>query len=328
MNSVVINDQHKFIDVPQSRIVARGTDILVKIMAVSINPVDLKKSQHNTEPKVLGYDAAGIVIALGSKVENFSIGDRVMYAGSTERPGSYADQQLVDERLVAKAPNKDFAEIAALPLVWLTASEILFEKLHYSLDKNINQQETILVINGAGGVGSVLTQLAHLIGLKVVATSSPKNFDWLKQHGVDFPIDYHQDIVKQVNELGLVIDNSINLFDTGMYFNELIELVRPFGHLVNLTGTDKPIDILKLQKKSQSFDWELMFTKSRFDYHPETQGHLLNLLGQLIETSKIQPITTKIITAPMNAKTIIKAHEIIAKQQMNGKLVIVNKNNI
>lgn len=327
MNSVVINDDGSLSDQEMDQLVPNGSDILVKIKAISINPVDIKKTPHTTNSKVLGYDAAGVVIGIGSNVKKFSINDHVYYSGTTQRAGSYADEQLVDENLVAKMPNDNFIDLAAMPLTWLTAAEILLEKLHYSMDPKENGNQIILIINGAGGVGSIITQLAHTIGLKVVATSSPKNFRWLKSNQVDYPIDYHHGIVKQVNELGLTIDSSVNLFNTGQYFGETIELVRPFGHLVNVTSTDVPIDVRKLQQKSLSFDWELMFTKSTFQYNTKSQGELLKLLSQILVENKIHTTRTKTITAPINADTIQQARQIVASHQMVGKLVIENITN-
>lgn len=328
MNAVVINDDGSFSDQEMSKLVPTGSDILVKIKAISINPVDIKKTPHTSKSQILGYDAAGIVVGVGSEVKKFQINDQVYYSGTTQRDGSYADEQLVDENLAALTPNDDFTDLAALPLTWLTAAEILFDKLHYSMNPEANNHQTVLIINGAGGVGSIITQLAHLVGLTVVATSSPKNFQWLKDNFVDYPIDYHQDLVKQIKELGITIDSSINLFNTGLYFDETVELVRPFGHLVNVTGTDVPIDIRKLQQKSLSFDWELMFTKSKYQYHTETQGKLLELLSRLLSEKKIHTTRTQTIIAPINAETIEKAQQIVAGHQMVGKLVIQNKTNI
>lgn len=325
MNSVILNDDGEFSDQVMPKLTPTGTDILVKVKSISINPVDIKKNQHTAHAKVLGFDAAGVVSDVGPAVKKFHRGDVVFYAGTTQRAGSYADEQLVDENLVALAPNTQFNDLAALPLSWLTAAEILFEKLHYSHNPVKNQQQTILVINGAGGVGSILTQLAHLIGLRVIATSSPQNYPWLKRNGVDMPIDYHQDLVQQVEALGITVDNSINLFDTGRYFDETIELVRPFGHLVNVTSTGAPVDIRKLQPKSLSFDWELMFTKSNYAYRTQSQGDLLNQLGRLLSTHKIHSTRTQTLKAAINAETIRKAHQIVKTHQMVGKLVIENQ---
>lgn len=327
MNSVVINNDGNFSDQPLSKLKPVGKDILVKIKAISINPVDIKKTPHTSKSRILGYDATGIVVAVGPDVRKFELNDHVYYAGTTLRDGSYADEQLVNEDLVGHMPNDDFVDLAALPLTWLTAAEILFDKIHYSVDSSKNNDETILIINGAGGVGSIITQLAHLIGLKVIATSSPKNFEWLKNNHVDYPIDYHQDLVSQIRSLRLTVDSSINLFNTGQYFDETIEIVRPFGHLVNVTGTSTAVDIRKLQQKSLSFDWELMFTKSKYQYETQSQGKYLELLSKLILENKIHTTRTKTISAPINAKTIEEAHAIVGSHKMVGKLVIQNTTN-
>ncbi|QMU08449.1 zinc-binding alcohol dehydrogenase family protein [Levilactobacillus suantsaii] len=324
MNSVVGNDTVGLTDVPLANLVASGRDVLVQVKAISINPVDIKTTAHTAAAQIRGYDAAGIVVGVGPDVTKFKVNDRVFYAGTTTRNGSYADQQLVDERLVARAPALDFADLAALPLTWLTAAEILFEKLSYTPAPGANVGHTILVINGAGGVGSILTQLAHYVGLTVIATSSPRNFAWLKAHGVDHVVDYHQSLVSQVKQFGLTIDSSLNLIDTGQYFDELVELVRPFGHLVNITSTAQPIDIMKLQPKSLSFDWELMFTKSGYHDRMASQGQSLAWLADLLASGHIKSTRTQTIQAPITAATLKQAHADLRDHHMVGKLVVEN----
>ncbi len=261
-------------------------------------------------------------MASGSKAQRYQPGDLIFYAGSTKRAGSYADYQLVDERITALAPtNISLAQVAAMPLTWLTAYEILVDKLGYLPQKNHNKGR-ILIINGAGGAGSILIQLAKWLGLEVLATSSPQNFNWLKQQGADVTIDYHQDIVQQIHEAHYRnVDHVINLFDTVSYFAVAQEIVRPFGHIVNVSRATAPIDINVLQDKSISLDWELMFTKTTFDYELTSQGKALELLAELLFKGEIKSTLTKSVSGKLSAKMIQKLHDIMSQTTMTGKLV-------
>ncbi len=181
-----IDDPKSFIDEKEQIPVPSSRDLLVKVNAVSVNPVDTKLRQDNgirNALRILGFDGVGKVVAVGDEVQKFSVGDRVFYAGTTTRAGSNQEYQLVDERIVALAPkNLSDEEAAALPLTSLTAYELLFEKFGLTPEENANRGKKILVINGSGGVGSILNQLAHWAGLEVYATASPKNFEWLKKN--------------------------------------------------------------------------------------------------------------------------------------------------
>lgn len=325
MQAVVLNAQRQFVDQERPTPVLRPFDILVSIQAIAVNPIDLKRVERigPTDSPIFGYDALGTITALGPQASRFKVGDRVFYAGSTQRDGAYAEQQAVDERLVALAPkNVSAADAVAMPLTWLTAAEILQDKLGLSLERPLDHPQSLLIINGAGGAGSILTQLAHQLGVTVLATSSPQHFEWLRQHGVDIPLDYHQPLVPQVRATKLTIDASVNLFDTGRYFEDLVTLVRPFGHLVNVTRTSLPVDVQKLQAKSQSFDWELMFTKSALMYHLQEQGVALAQLQRWLDDGRLKSTRTQTIQGPLNAATILQAHRQLAQHQTVGKLVI------
>lgn len=197
-----IDDPESLIDFDMEKPTAKGHDLLVKVNAVSVNPVDVgvRKSGHMVlkTPKVIGWDACGVVEEVGSKVSLFKQGDRVFYAGSFIRSGSDSEYQLVDERIVGHAPKtlKD-NEAAAMPLTSLTAYEALFEQMGLTWNQENNQSKTILIINGAGGVGSVATQLAHLAGLTVIATASrPDSIKWTQDHGTDYVVNHREDLVK------------------------------------------------------------------------------------------------------------------------------------
>ncbi|CAJ1230104.1 NADPH:quinone reductase [Levilactobacillus zymae] len=328
MQAVVVNTAGKLVDQTVPDLPVGPHDIRVAIEAISVNPIDLKRITRigPGDSRILGYDAVGRIIERGAAVTELQLGARVMYAGSTQRAGTYAQTQVVDARLVALAPTRvSLADTAALPLTWLTAVEILTDKLGYVLNQ-ANQRGTLLVINGAGGAGSILTQVAHRMGLTVLATSSPQHFDWLRQHGVAVPLDYHQDLVAQVHAAGYAqVDATINLFDTGRYFTETVALARPFGHLVNLTQTTIPLDLVELQAKSLSFDWELMFTKSHYQYRLATQGQALTVLQRWLDAGIVRTTRTRTLTGPINAATLRQAHRLLGDHQMLGKLVIMNE---
>lgn len=324
---VIKIENHKFVDAEVDDIKATGNDLLVEVKAVSINPADARKVEHlkPNRPNIVGYDGLGKIIQMGSNVENFEVGDVVYYAGSNIRPGSFQEQQLVDARLVAKVPQTlSIDQSVGFPLVSLTAYEILFEKFRFKAEKNANKGKKILIINGAGGVGSVASQLAKWAGLTVYATASPKNFEWLKSHGADFPIDYHTD---SDNSLQKLSDNSFDatvcFYDISDYLSDLIRLTKPFGHIGTIVGVNRPIDITALQRKSLSFDWELMFTKSAENYHMESQGEILKKITNLIDSNQLKRIDTKTIVG-INATGVNEALKLLNTGHNVGKITLID----
>ncbi|EOH94565.1 zinc-binding alcohol dehydrogenase [Enterococcus haemoperoxidus ATCC BAA-382] len=320
-NEASFMDEYKTIPLPGPQ------DILVKVKAVSINPVDTKLRQaakKQTQLTVLGFDGVGEVVSVGENVSKFTTGDRVFYAGTTKRAGSNQEFQLVNEGIAALAPkNLSDEEAAALPLTSLTAYELLFDKFGLIPKENANQGKTILVINGAGGVGSILNQLAHWAGLTVYATASPANFDWLKKLGVDYPIDYHQDLKQSLEKLGIhTVDYAAVLFNILPYFNDISELIAPFGHIGTIVGLDGNLDISQLKNRSVSFDWEYMFAKTDFNDQIETQGAALSLIAQLAEAGKIVATVGKAYTDGINAANLKKATEDVESGHMRGKVIV------
>ncbi|MDT2612308.1 zinc-binding alcohol dehydrogenase family protein [Enterococcus dongliensis] len=301
-------------------------DLIVKNLAVSINPIDTKLRQSGKgipQPHVLGFDSVGIVTQMGSKVENIQIGDRILFAGTTKRFGSYSECQVVDSRIVAKLPNEITTdEAAALPLTFITAFEMLFEKMGLIAEENQNDGE-ILIINGAGGVGSIATQLAKWAGLTVIATASrEESKDWAKKMGADYVIDHHKNLTKQVNKLGYrLLPNILILHSTDHYFDEMCDLLEPFGHLGSIVGSNKDLNLAKLKNKSGSFDWEYMFAKTDYDFAIASQGTILELLVRLLQEKKIQSTLTKILPG-FSPDVFYQAHQFIEEDKMIGKLVI------
>lgn len=326
MNTVVVNAKRQLVDQQKPIPTPTAHDVLVKIKAISVNPIDIKRIQRITTkaPKILGYDALGEVVQVGAQATKYQSGDVIFYAGSTSRDGSYADYQLVDERITALAPRQlTPAEAVAMPLTWLTAYEILIDQLGFQFQQNGNIGQRILVINGAGGAGSILTQLAHYLGVEVFATSSPQHFDWLRQHGTAHPLDYHQDLQAQIKRAeSAEVDAVINLFDTNRYLEDAIQITRPFGKIVNVAQTAIPIDMNRLQAKALSFTWELMFTKANYGYRLASQGQALAALARLLDEGMIHSTLAKRLTGPLNAKQILQAHAMLETNQMVGKIVI------
>ncbi|RXI79607.1 zinc-binding alcohol dehydrogenase family protein [Levilactobacillus suantsaii] len=326
-----IDDSHSLIDFEMQRPDPTGHDLLVQVQAVSANPVDLAV-RRNTEPldpqapKVIGFDAYGTVTAVGNAVTLFHPGDVVFYAGSFKRPGSYSEFQLVDERLVGHAPTKlTPAQSAAMPLTALTAWEALFEQL--GIDPHAdNHGKTILVINGAGGVGSVATQLAHWAGLTVIATASrDETIAWTRDHGSDFVVNHRQDLVPQVHDLGdQVVDYILELSNLNQHWPEIVDLIKPSGHIVSITGSDTPIDLRALKNKRATFAWEWMFTKAYFET-PDmgSQHQILEQIRALLDAGTLVSTLTKTLQ-PINAQNVMAAHRLLNNHHMRGKLVIQN----
>jgi NADPH2:quinone reductase len=322
-----LDNEQSFIDAWQPLPEPNAHDLLVKVTAVSINPVDIKLRQATKKQKklrVLGFDGVGEVIAVGSKVNKFKRGDRVFYAGTTMKPGSNQEMQVVDERIAALAPaNLTAGEAAALPLTAITAYELLFEKFGLVPEENANVGKSILVINGAGGVGSILSQLAHWAGLKIFATSSPKNFDWLRKNGVAYPIDYHQEIKPQIEKEQIhQFDYIAVLYDIHSYLASLSELIKPFGHIGTIVATEEPLAMNLLKNKSVSFDWEYMFAKTDYNERLETQGEILEKITELVEQGKLTSTLNTLYTEGINAKNLKAATAQVESGHEHGKTVI------
>lgn len=326
-----IDDPESLIDFEMKKPTAKGHDLLVKVNAVSVNPVDIgvRKGGHSVlkTPKAIGWDACGVVEEVGSKVSLFKPGDRVFYAGSFIRSGSDGEYQLVDERIVGHAPEtlKD-NEAAAMPLTSLTAYEALFEQmdLTWNQENKNNQHKTILIINGAGGVGSVATQLAHLAGLTVIATASrPDSIKWTQDHGADYVVNHREDLVKQVRKLGFkYVDYILELKDLDGHWKEMCELIKPEGHIVSITENHRPINLRLLTKKKAHFSWEWMYTKSYYQTDDMiTQHDILDKIAQMLDSGKLRCTMTKSLT-PLNATNLRKAHKLVESGHMTGKVVV------
>jgi zinc-binding alcohol dehydrogenase family protein len=296
---------------------ASGHDLLVKVEAVSVNPVDTKQRKAGAAtPRVLGWDAAGTVEAVGPQVTLFKPGDAVYYAGDVTRPGCDSEFHLVDERIVGAKPRKlDFAQAAAIPLTAITAWESYFDRM------KVQKGRSILIIGGAGGVGSIGIQIAKLAGLHVTATASrPETVAWCKELGADEVVSHREDLVRQVKKPVDYIANFSG--DLDAYWPAMAELVAPQGAVVAIVGNAKPIAMDVVRSKSAAVCWELMFTRPRFKTPDMIEQHkLLNQVADWLDAGKLRG-TLKETLSPINAANLRKAHQKLESGTMIGKLVL------
>jgi NADPH:quinone reductase len=327
-NPGLITDDKALQDTMLPRPIAQGHDILVNIKAVSVNPVDTKIRASSRpeagEYKILGWDAAGIVEEVGPDVTLFAKGDEVWYAGSIARAGTNSEYHLVDERIVGRKPSSiDFAEAAALPLTTITAWETLFDRL--DVGKPVpSAANAILIVGGAGGVGSISIQLAKaLTDLTVIATASrPETSQWVKSLGADYVIDHASPIAAQVADLGLGAPAFVfSTTNTDAHFDQIVELIAPQGRFALIDDPDH-IDVRKFKRKSVSTHWELMFTRSLFGTRDMVeQHHLLNKVADLVDAGKIKTTIAENF-GTINAANLKRAHAFIESGRARGKIVL------
>lgn len=302
-------------------------DLLVRVQAISVNPVDAKVRKNRQpaegQPEVLGWDAVGIVEALGRDVSSFAVGDRVFYAGALNRPGANSELHVVDARIVAKAPTSlDDGQAAALPLTSITAYELLFDRLKVA--KGGGAGQTLLVVGGAGGVGSVLIQLARqLTELRVVATASrPATRQWCLDLGAHAVIDHSQPLAVALKAAGIAeVDYVAALTQTEQHYDQIVEALKPQGALAVID--DMPVlNAMKLKTKSISLHWELMFTRSLFGTADlAEQGRLLAEVAALVDAGRIRT-TVQTSLGAINARNLRQAHALIESGKVQGKVVL------
>jgi len=368
------------LDIPRPNHPSTGHDLLVAIKAISVNPVDTKVRRglipitvqiEKNIPRILGWDAAGEVVEAGSDCTLFKKGDAVYYAGSISRPlGTNCEYHLVDERIVGRKPKSlSFEEAAAMPLTTITAWEALYDRLslypdvvrektadtshatmptvapYISNNKRNEHQSYILIIGGAGGVGSIAIQLAKNLvnqssfhsspstassssipGPNVVATASrTESVEWCKRMGADFVVNHNKDLKSQIKEvIGIdYVDYILCLNETDGHFESMKQLVAPQGKICSIVVTKGPVDLGGvLQQKSATFVWELMFTRSLFQT-PDmiSQHYLLNTVADLIDNNKIKSTLTDVLS-PINAENMRKGHRKLESGTTIGKIVL------
>ncbi|WP_414158979.1 zinc-binding alcohol dehydrogenase family protein [Pseudomonas sp. BNK-45] len=326
--SLPIDDPKSLQDIELPEPVAGPRDLLVEVKAISVNPVDTKVRQ-NVQPeggaaKVLGWDVAGVVKAVGSEVSLFKVGDRVFYAGSIARAGGNSQLHTVDERIVGHMPKSlGFAEAAALPLTAITAWELLFERLQISQDRS-DQGQSLLIVGAAGGVGSILTQLARqLTGLKVIGSASREQTQaWVRELGAQHVVDHRQPLSAELKRIGIhQVTHVASLTQTDAHLDELVEALAPQGKLA-LIDDPKSLDVTKLKRKSLSLHWEFMYTRSLFETADMQEQHvLLNKVADLIDAGTLKTTLGEHF-GQINAANLRRAHAVLESGTAKGKIVL------
>lgn len=315
------------LELPDPRPGAR--DLLVRVQAISVNPADTKFRASARPPagqaRILGWDAAGVVAAVGAEVTLFQVGDEVFYAGDATRPGSYSELQLVDERIVGHKPRSlGWAEAAAMPLTSITAWELLFERLRVPYGQK-TRPGALLVINGAGGVGSILIQLARrLTGLTVIATASrPETVQWVRRLGAHHVIDHHRPLDEELQKIGIpAVEYVAGLTATDRHLPALVAAIAPQGHLA-LIDDPKSFDIVPFKRKAVTIAWELMFTRPMFQTADLIEQHrILEEISALLDAGLLQTTMTA-QQSPINAANLKQLHALAESGRAIGKSVLV-----
>jgi zinc-binding alcohol dehydrogenase family protein len=305
--------------------VAEGRDLLVRVQAVSVNPVDTKVRRSSAptdgQPKVLGWDAAGVVESVGPEVTWFQPGDRVWYAGDITRPGSNAELQRVDERIVGRMPaSLGFAQAAALPLTAITAWELLFDRLGVTPET----EGSLLVVGAGGGVGSILTQLARqLTGLTVIGTASrPETEGWVRDLGAHHVIDHGRPLAEELRRIGQgQVTHVASLTQTDRHFAQIVEALAPQGRL-GLIDDPATLDAVPLKRKSLSLHWEMMFARSLFQTPDMHQQHrLLDRVSALVDEGRLRSTLGEHF-GRIDATGLKRAHAHVESGRARGKVVL------
>ncbi|UPG94971.1 zinc-binding alcohol dehydrogenase family protein [Luteibacter aegosomatissinici] len=316
-------DPHSLTEMDLPTPVPGPRDLLVRIHAVSVNPVDtkLRRGSPTDTPRILGWDAAGVVEAIGPGVTLFKPGDEVWYAGSIARPGSYAEFGLVDERIAALKPTSlSFGDAAALPLTSLTAWELLFDRLEVKPD----DEGELLIVGAAGGVGSILTQLAsRLTKLRVIGTASRADTrEWVRKLGAHDVIDHSQPLLEGLRAAGVPqVRYVAGLTHTASHYPQLIEALAPQGKL-GLIDDPEVLDVVPLKRKAISLHWELMFTRSLFETNDMIRQHqILTDVARLIDDGTLKTTLGEHM-GKISAENLRKAHALVESGRARGKLVL------
>ena len=322
-----IENESAFLDLNVEKPLPEGRDILVSVKAVAINPVDTKvrapKDKVEETPRIIGYDASGVVEAVGPDVTLFKPGDEVYYAGDITRSGTNAEFHLVDERIAGRKPaSLSHAESAALPLTTITAYEAFFDRLGIDRD-GADAGQSLLIIGAGGGVGSIGIQLAKQAGLTVIATASrSETSDWVKSLGADHVVNHREDMVTQVQAIGIKHVDHIAIFNDMRHWDTAVELIRPQGGIVSIDDTDLPMPMGGMKTKAASFHWEFMFARSMHQT-PDMieQHHLLSYVAGQIDAGNIKTTVSEVLS-PINAANMREAHRLVETGQAKGKIVV------
>jgi zinc-binding alcohol dehydrogenase family protein len=324
-----IENPESLVDVVVEKPRATRRDLLVKVVAISVNPVDTKvrapKDKVEEVPKILGWDVAGIVEEVGPNCSLFRPGDEVFYAGSIARQGGNSEYHLVDERIVGRKPaSLTFAEAAALPLTSITAWEALFSRMLISHDPDTNEGKSLLIIGAAGGVGSIAIQLAKQAGLTVIGTASrSQTVDWVKSMGADYIINHHEPLLKQLQAIGFPsVPYIFCLNALEQHWAGISETVSPQGVVCAIDDPTSPLNLKLLKQKSVTFVWEFMFTRSIFETDDMIEQHLLlNRIADAVDQQKLKTTLTQVL-GPISAENLRHAHKLLESNRTIGKVVL------
>lgn len=325
--SLPIADEKALIDLDIAEPVPGPRDLLVRVRAVSVNPVDTKVRMRGAPadgaPQILGYDAAGIVEGVGAQVTRFRPGDAVFYAGALGRPGTNAERHLVDERIVGHKPAAlSFAEAAAMPLTAITAWEALFDRL--DIRRAVpGADAAILIVGGAGGVGSIATQLVRqLTDLTVVTTASrPETAQWSRDLGAHHVIDHTRPLAVEIAGLGIAPAFVFSTTNTDRHLPEIGQLIAPQGRFA-LIDDPAALDVLPFKRKSVSTHWEFMFTRSMFGTADmDAQGRLLDEVARLVDAGTLRSTVAETF-GTISAANLRRAHALIESGRAKGKIVL------
>lgn len=326
--SLPIDDPQSLIDVEVPMPKIGPQDLLVEIKAISVNPIDFRARSafgpFDDQPRILGFDAAGVVVELGANVTNFKIGDEVYYAGAINRQGSNAQYQAIDHRIVALKPKSlDFSNAAAIPLTALTAWEMLFDRLRIN-DSVRKGKNTFLMVGAAGGVGSIALQLARLKGgVNIIATASrPESKNWVLDKGADHVINYKEPFLEQLKQIGFdQVDYIFSTANSDGYQNQYEEIISAQGRIGMIDAPEK-FNIMLFKLKSISLHWESMFTRSQYLTDDiGRQGDILKQVAEMIDDKLLTPTATDSLS-PINAENLRKAHRLMESGQHIGKLTL------
>lgn len=329
VKAIAVNPQDpaSFIEIQSEMPQPGDDDLLVEVKAVSINPVDTKVHQGIQkkglqEPRILGWDASGIVKAVGSKVTGFKAGDEVYYAGDITRPGSNTTHQLIDARIVGHKPKSlDWAAAAAIPLTALTAWEGLFERLNI---QDADEDKTLLIIGGAGGVGSLAIPFAkHNSKVKVIATASREDSaQWCRDRGADLVVSY-KDLPGELAKHEIkFVDYIFILNDTDGHWHAVTRLIAPQGHICTIVENTQPLSQDALKSKSAALHWEFMYTRSMYQTADMArQGEILDHVANLVDDGVVESALSETLHG-LSVDSVREAHEKVLAGHMRGKVVI------
>lgn len=323
--SLPVTDPAALEDIDVADPVLRPRDLRVAVEAVSVNPVDAKvrmRAAPETGHTILGFDAAGVVQAVGPDVTLFKPGDAVFYAGDVTRPGTNAELHAVDERIVGRKPRSlSMTDSAALPLTAITAWELLFDS--FGVPEGGGAGDAILIIGGAGGVGSILIQLAKaLTGLTAIATAArPETADWCRQMGADHVVDHRKPLNEEIAALGIAPRYVAALTATDQHFDAIVDLIRPRG-AIGVIDDPVGIDIMKIKRKALSFHIEFMFARPIWETDDmDAQHRLLNRVADMVDAGTLKTTAARDL-GPMRAKTLLEAHALQESGRALGKTVL------